>query len=311
MIGIDVGGANVKVATDSAVHTLYCPLWKGAPLRDILSRYRDEGRDGAAVVMSGELADCFSSKVEGIAWIVRTVRDVFPGALFYGTDGRFHDSPAPALAAANWFAAAVYLHSLYPGGLLVDMGSTTTDIVPLSSPGSLRGLTDLARLQKGYLLYTGLLRTPVPAVIRNVPIHGIQTPVSSEYFATSADAHLVLGHICAEEYTCDTPDGQGKDRDSCLRRLARVVCADLSEIGEQGAIAIAAAFWETQREMVRAAVLKVQQVSGADPVIAAGTGSRLLVPLLGARDLACDIGDAASALPAHAVREVMRRDLTW
>jgi len=58
-------------------------------------------------------------------------------------------------------------------------------------------------------------------------------------------------------------------------------------------------------------VQKVQQVSGADPVIAAGTGSRLLVPLLGARDLACDIGDAASALPAHAVREVMRRDLTW
>lgn len=310
MIGIDVGGANVKFATGSGVHTIYCPLWKGAPLRDILSRYRDEGRDGAAVVMSGELADCFSTKNEGIAWIVRTVREVFPGALFFGTDGRFHDSPTPALAAANWFAAAVYLHSLYPGGLLVDMGSTTTDIVPLSSPGSLRGLTDLVRLQEGYLLYTGLLRTPIPAVIRNVPIHGVQTPVSSEYFATSADAHLVLGHIRGEEYTCDTPDGQGKDRDSCLRRLARVVCADLPEIGEEGAIAIAASFWETQREMVRHAVQKVRQASGADPVIAAGTGSRLLVPLLGARDLESDLGDAASALPAHAVREVMIRNLT-
>ncbi|MDH7511277.1 MAG: hydantoinase/oxoprolinase family protein [Methanolinea sp.] len=311
MIGIDVGGANVKLATGSGIHTLYCPLWKGAPLRDVLSRYRDEGGDGAAVVMSGELADCFSTKQEGIAWIVQTVRDVFPGALFFGTDGRFHDSPAPALAAANWFAAAVYLHSLYPGGLLVDMGSTTTDIVPLSSPRSLRGLTDLARLQKGYLLYTGLLRTPVPAVIRNVSLNGIETPVSSEYFATSADAHLVLGHIGEEEYTCDTPDGHGKDRVSCLRRLARVVCADLSEIGEEGAMAVAASFWETQREMVRVAVQAVQRESGTDPLIAAGTGSRLLVSLLGARDLGRDLGEAASALPAHAVREVMRRNLTW
>ncbi|MCQ8894570.1 MAG: H4MPT-linked C1 transfer pathway protein [Methanolinea sp.] len=310
MIGIDVGGANVKVVTGSGVHTHYCPLWKGAPLRDILSRYRDEGREGAAVVMSGELADCFSTKEEGIAWIVRTVREVFPGALFYGTDGRFHDSPTPALAAANWFAAAVYLHSLCPGGLLVDMGSTTTDIIPLSSPKSLRGLSDLARLQRGYLLYTGLLRTPIPAVIRNVQINGVPTPVSSEYFATSADAHLALGHIREEEYTCETPDGRGKDREFCLRRLARVVCADLPEIGEDGAMAVAASFWETQGEMVRGAVQTVQQASGANPILAAGTGSRLLVSLLGARDLGRDIGDAVSALPAHAVREVMRRDLT-
>jgi hypothetical protein len=311
MIGIDVGGANVKLATGSGVHTIYCPLWKGAPLRDVLSRFRDEGRDGAAVVMSGELADCFTTKQEGIAWIVRVVREVFPGALFFGTDGRFHDSPSPALAAANWFAAAVYLHSLYPGGLLVDMGSTTTDIVPLSSPGVLRGLSDLDRLQKGYLLYTGLLRTPISAVVRNVPVNGVPTPVSSEYFATSADAHLVLGHIGEEEYTCDTPDGQGKDRVSCLRRLARVVCADLAEIGEEGALTIAASFWETQGEMVRETVKKLQRASGAEPLVAAGSGSRLLVPLLGARDLGQDLGDAASVLPAHAVREVMRRDLTF
>lgn len=310
MIGIDVGGANVKLVTDSGVHTFYCPLWKGAPLKDLLARYSHEGKDGAAVVMSGELADCFANKQEGIAWIVRTVREVFPGSLFFGTDGRFHDSPAPALAAANWFASAVYLNSLFPRGLLVDMGSTTTDIIPLLSPEKLRGLTDLYRLQRGYLLYTGLLRTPIPAVIRNVTINGIPTPVSSEYFATSADAHLVLGHISQEEYTCDTPDGQGNDRSSCLRRLARVVCADLSEIGEEGAMVIAASFWKEQGEIIRETVLKVQHDYGADPILAAGTGFRLLVPLLGALDLKQKLGDAASALPAHAVREVMRRELT-
>jgi len=310
VIGIDVGGANLKVATEGGVETAYCPLWKGAPLVEALFRYRGEGGDGTAVVMSGELADCFSSKAEGIAWIVDAVKKVFPGALFLGTDGVFHRDPSPALAAANWFASALYLRTLHPRGLLVDMGSTTTDIVPLSSPGHFRGLSDLSRLQRGYLLYTGLLRTPVPAAIRHATVHGVSTPVSAEYFATSADAHLVLGHIGREEYTCDTPDGRGKDRWSCLRRLARVVCADLDEIGEEGAMDVAVSFWEAQCEMVKSGVRRVQRESCPDIVLSAGTGSRLLAGLLGARDLGEELGDAASALPAYAVMEVMRRGLT-
>jgi len=310
VIGIDVGGANLKVATGSHVETVYCPLWKGSPVKEILSRFRAEGKDGCAVVMSGELADCFSSKEEGIAWIVGAVKEIFPGALFFGTDGAFHPEPAPSLAAANWFASAVFLHTLHPRGLLVDMGSTTTDIIPLSSPERLRGLSDLLRLQRGFLLYTGLLRTTIPAVLQCATVQGVPTPVSAEYFATSADAHLVLGNIREEEYTCDTPDGKGKDRESCLRRLARVVCADLEEIGEEGALDIARSFRDAQCAMVRDAVHKIQREFGTDTFLAAGTGSRLLAPLLGARDLGTELGAAASALPAHAVREVLIRDLT-
>jgi probable H4MPT-linked C1 transfer pathway protein len=310
VIGIDVGGANLKIATESGVETVYCPLWKGAPLVEALSRYRGEGSDGTAVVMSGELADCFSSKAEGIAWIVNAVKSVFPDALFFGTDGSFHSDPSPALAAANWFASALYRRTLSPSGLLVDMGSTTTDIVPLSSPEHLLGLSDLSRLQRGYLLYTGLLRTPVPAVIRNATVHGVSTPVSAEYFATSADAHLVLEQIGEGDYTCETPDGRGKDRGSCLRRLARVVCADLDEIGEGGARDVAVSFWKAQCEMMKDAVQRVQRESCPDIVLSAGIGSRLLADVLGARDLGRDLGKAASALPAYAVMEVMRRGLT-
>lgn len=309
MIGIDVGGANVKVVSGDRADTVWCPLWKGSALGDILSRYRTGSEEGVAVVMSGELADCFRTKAEGIRWIVKTVREVFPGAVFYGTDGQFHGYPVPSLAAANWLASATFLHTMYPGGLLVDMGSTTTDIIPLSSPRSLRGLTDLRRMQKGYLVYTGLLRTPVPAVIRTVPLENVPTPVSAEYFAASADAHLVLGHIGTQGYTCDTPDGKGKDLESCRRRLARVVCADLEEIGEGGALQVARAFWEGQLAMIREAVSAALPASGGGPVLAAGIGSGLLSTALGARDLFQEIGPAADALPALAVREVLRRNL--
>ena len=51
--------------------------------------------DPAAVVMSGELADCFESKMEGISFIVDAVKNAFRSARFYGTDGQFHDGAVP------------------------------------------------------------------------------------------------------------------------------------------------------------------------------------------------------------------------
>ena len=75
MIGIDVGGANLKVVDDEGVHIHYCPLWEGAPLTDLLRPVRKTGRMPAAVVMSGELADCFENKMQGISFIVRCGRE--------------------------------------------------------------------------------------------------------------------------------------------------------------------------------------------------------------------------------------------
>ncbi len=306
MIGIDIGGANLKVVTADGTFIHYCPLWEGSPIPDILRTYRSAG-EKAAVVMSGELADCFRSKSEGIGFIVDSVRDVFPGAVFYGTDAGFHRSAVPELAAANWLVSADYLLEHYRGSLLIDFGSTTTDIIPLVSLDSLRGMTDLHRLQSGMLVYTGLLRTTIPAAIHEVCLSGIPTPVCPEYFACSADAHLVLGHISGNDYTSDTPDGKGKDREACLRRLSRVVCADLEEIGEEGACAIAEAFWDAQRSLIVPSVDTIRRQYGTKEILCAGIGARLASRIIGGKDLARELGEAADALPAFAVREVALR----
>jgi len=304
MIGIDVGGANLKVADDDVVHIHYCPLWSGAPLSDLLRQYT-RGRDTqAAVVMSGELADCFENKLQGITFIVNAIREVFPAARFYGTDAAFHDRPVPELAAANWLASADFLQKTYPDAVLLDIGSTTADIIPLSRFSSLIGLSDLARLRKGYLVYTGMLRTPVTTILSSVNLDGIPTPVSTEYFATSADAHLVLGHITEKDYRCETPDHKEKTRNACLRRLARVVCADVEEIGETGARQIAEAFWDRQQALVCDAVHRVTDDSDASSGIVAGLGSTLFARACRGTDLAHVLGPASDALPAYAVREV-------
>ena len=307
MIGIDVGGANLKVADEHGVHLHYCPLWTGAPIADLLRPYAAGSEEPAAVVMSGELADCFEDKLQGIAFIVNAVREVFPRARFYGTDAAFHEGPVPALAAANWLASADYLREKYPDAVLLDIGSTTADIIPLPRFPALLGLTDLARLRKGYLVYTGMLRTPVATLLSSVLLGGVETPVRTEYFAASADVHLVLGHIAPEEYTCDTPDRKEKTRNAALRRLARVVCADLAEIGEDGALQIAGAFWDRQKEIVCGAVRRAGEESGTGSVVVAGLGAALFARELGAINLNETLGAVADALPAYAVREIALR----
>jgi probable H4MPT-linked C1 transfer pathway protein len=311
VIGIDVGGANLKVVTSDGVFLQYCPLWEESPLSAMLKTYAT-GEEEAAVVISGELADCFTTKMEGISFIVDAVQEVFPQARFYGTDAVFHDRAVPGLAAANWLVSADYLIAWHRGGLLVDFGSTTTDIIPLIDLSRLKGMTDLSRLQNDYLVYTGLLRTTIPALVRSVTLGGVPTRVCPEYFACSADAHLVLDHIREDEYTIGTPDGKGNDRLSCLRRLSRVVCADLEETGEDGAMAIAETFWNAQRSLISRSVQLVKERTGADRLLCAGIGAPLLSGLLGGYDLRQELGLAADALPAFAVKEVALRDPgTW
>lgn len=306
MIGIDVGGANLKVVDDAGVHIHYCPLWERAPVSELLLPYAMGKNDPVAVVMSGELADCFENKLQGISFIAAEVKKAFPDALFYGTDARFHDRIVPQLAAANWLASADYLRIRHPDAVLLDIGSTTADIIPLNRFDCLLGMTDTKRLQAGYLLYTGMLRTSIPTLIRSVDLAGVRTPVSTEYFAASADVHLVLGHISPGLYTCDTPDRQEKTRDASLRRLARVVCADPDEIGTVGAEQIAEQFWAFQRDLICNQVRKVVQSSGAKEIIVAGIGAPLFSTELNAADLTRELGPAADALPAFAVRELVK-----
>ena len=46
MIGIDVGGANVKLVDDDGVHLHYCPLWEGAPLVNYCEPIKNRDRTG-------------------------------------------------------------------------------------------------------------------------------------------------------------------------------------------------------------------------------------------------------------------------
>ena len=137
----------------------------------------------------------------------------------------------PEVAAANWLASALAVAAVHPDALMIDVGSTTVDVIPIAAGRVVAaGRTDLDRLLAGELVYTGALRTNLAAIAPRVPVRGGSCPVASELFAISADVHLILGHLAPAAYTCATPDGRPATVEFARERVARLVCADAEQL---------------------------------------------------------------------------------
>jgi probable H4MPT-linked C1 transfer pathway protein len=296
--------------------SVYLPLWKHAPLEVVLGGFAARRPEAVAVVITGELADCFSCKREGISALTGAVRQAFSCPVhFWGADGFSWTDPME-LAAANWAASAALLAREVGDCLFVDMGSTTTDLIPIRDGRALAARTDFLRLAAGELVYMGLLRTRLDALLPVSQIGGQRVPLAPEFFANMADARLGLGEIGEQRYSCETPDGAGKDRLAALRRLARSVCADLEEIGEPAALAIARQACERQMSILVAALEKQVQSHELKRVVAAGIGEGLVAKAADFLGLEClplsqIYGERISDIfPAYAVARLLAAEIT-
>jgi len=283
-LGLDIGGANTKLATadGSLARSFYAPLWKDrSALRKVLAAFCQSSpvsaSDSVGVVMTAQLCDCFRTKSEGILHICSTVKSFFENARFFSAEGTFATarevSEQPMrFDATNWLASAKFIAKAFKNAIFVDVGSTTTDIIPIVNGKVKAAKTDFERLKRKELIYEGVLRTNVSFLLREVSIEGEKIGVSSEVFAITADAYLALGLISAEEYTCDTPDFGGKTKEAALRRLSRVVCADLDELGVSAALSIAEQVKEAQVEHLKAALEEKSKKFRIKRIVSAGIG---------------------------------------
>jgi probable H4MPT-linked C1 transfer pathway protein len=326
VIGWDVGGANVKAALVEAdgaerrVRAASRPfeIWRRKDaLPDVL---RDMAAglgavDATAVTMTAELSDVFRTKREGVGFVLDAVTAVSPGPVrVFTTDGTFVD-PVTArarwleVAASNWMATAMLVAPRVGDAILVDIGSTTTDVIPLwDGRVAARGRTDPERLLAGELLYTGAVRTNVAAIVQRVPLWGGQCPVAAEAFATSGDVHVLLGSLDPADYTGPTSDGRPAAPDFAAARLARVVCADVEMLQKDDVEAIASAVAEAQVAAIAVALAATARGLGGDvPVVATGLGAFLAHRAaarcgLASRDLSAVLDvDSGTAAPAVAV----------
>jgi len=314
-VGIDVGGANTKYATpEGQWDTFYLPLWHSPDLEDVLERVREVVGDvPAGVVMTGELADCFSSKERGVVEIARTCAEVFESVHFFSFDGGFHTldevvAEPLSFAAANWMASASLIAQRHPSAVLVDVGSTTTDIIPIVEGRVMAHHTDFERLRAGQLVYTGMLRTSVCSLVRKLVLDGRRTPLAKEVFATTGDAHTLLG---CDMGAWSTADGRGTSREECMQRLARCVCADAHELGEDAVMDIALQIKNAQLEELTDALRFVLERYPAEEVVAAGIGEPVIAEAAKALKLECSLcsheyGSVSGVLPSYAVSVLLR-----
>ncbi|MBI4665021.1 MAG: hypothetical protein HY751_01290 [Nitrospinae bacterium] len=293
ILGVDVGGAHVK----TAVAQIDGPKAHLFPRRvypyEIFKRKDDlveilqnavarEKPDGVALTMTGELSDVFKNRWEGARWIIRTALSAIGGKPLkvLNVDGMLV-SPATALrapstaASANWAATAKFVSGMIQRCVIVDIGSTTTDILPIfGGKPAVRGKTDLERLAHGELLYTGYLRTPARAVLPEITVGRKILNLCPEFFAVVGDAHIYLGQIRARDYTITTPDRGAKTKKGAGKRLARLVLSEPGELGDSHLKSLAVQLVERNALNIARAVNRVmreRKLSGA-PVILMGPG---------------------------------------
>lgn len=291
VLAFDIGGANLKASDGRGWSaSLAFPLWRRwqdlpIALEDLLARHRPRR---IVATMTGEICDCYASRSAGVTHIVESLLAAtramrLPGPEIYLTDGRIVSPEAamvawPLAAASNWHALArlAAAECSDTSGILLDIGSTTTDIVPLNyGRVAASASDDPGRMLAGELVYTGMERTPVAALVRQLPHRGHRRPVASELFAESRDAWLTLGGLPEDATSRDAADGGPATIEAARIRLARTMLLDPEAFTAADATAAAECIAARQARLVARALRMVAGRNGRTPGTIVLTGHGL------------------------------------
>ena len=295
--GYDIGGAHLKVALAEsgrilAVAQIACPLWQGLDRLDAafaMARPLIARAEHHAATMTGELCELFPDRKTGVLTLVDHLASrlgddvrIWMGPLGFGSVQEARVETA-AVASTNFLSTAELVAQRTGDGLLVDFGSTTTDIIPVAAGRPCpRGLTDGDRLTTGELVYTGLTRTDVSAVAHQALLQGHKYRLAAGNFATMADVRRILGALPVDIDQHETADRRGTSLEESLARFARCFGRDRADARLADWRAAARAIADQQMDEIGAAVAEVlvaTPLRDGAPVIAAGIGAPLIAPL--------------------------------
>jgi (4-(4-[2-(gamma-L-glutamylamino)ethyl]phenoxymethyl)furan-2-yl)methanamine synthase len=339
-IGWDLGGAHIKSArldgagcVDSVVQ-LPCPLWQGldrleSGIDSVLEVFGGSQGLRHAVTMTGELVDLFPDRRSGVKALIDVMSRRFSPAkltIYSGSAGFLDVSNAiersRQVASANWLATASLAAAEIPEGVLVDVGSTTTDLIPFADKQVLTcDTTDHQRLVGQSLIYSGIVRTPLMAIAEKVPFAGEWVHLMAEHFATTADIYRLTGELPEGADLLPSADNGEKSPSGSMRRLARMLGLDADATDFDGWRAVSRYIAEQQLRQITDACerqLSRPGLSSSAPLVGAGVGRflvqrmshRLGRPYVGLESLfACGAGNAAKAAECAPAVAVAR--LAW
>lgn len=311
--GWDIGGAHLKHAVVdehgrlARVAQYPCALWQGLPILEDLLTQVDLGDPQTAVhaiTMTGELCDHFPNRVIGVQRILEVmVRRLGAALSVHGRAGFLTPEAAAQapleVASMNWLATLRVTAAQGGTGWLLDMGSTTTDVLAWRHGEPFVGAwQDGARLASGELVYTGICRTPLMAMARRVPYGDSRRGLAAEYFANMADVYRITGELPDGVDDFPTADGRPGDRLHSLARLARMVGEDLDSAQVSELETLARYFACCQRQEIADIIGARESVEDQECVkkILVGTGAGTFVTAQIARTLGFPFQDFATLM---------------
>ena len=331
MIGWDIGGAHVKACLMREgrvvdVAQWACPLWKGMEhLERVLhlarSRWPQMHAASHAVTMTGEMIDLFEHREDGVRRIAALLHAVLApatldGLRFYGGEGvwcRSVDAGAHwrHIASSNWLATASHAAQRIDEGVLIDIGSTTTDLIAFRA-GRVVGnsRTDAQRLATGELVYQGVVRTPLCALGPRTTWQGLELNVMNELFATTADVYRLTGELDPAHDLHPSADNAPKDLCATRRRLARMIGLDARDAPADDWLAFARAWRDRQVDEIGAQLQRVMAAHGLShgtTAVSAGCGDFLVADVVaraGARLTCRRYGSEVARIAAYAAPSV-------
>ena len=312
VIGWDIGGAHVKACLLEhgevvEVAQWACPLWLGldrlgAVLAEARARWPELLAKQHAVTMTGEMVDLFANREDGVRGIAAELARSLAGPEVLAAGGAVHffagdagwcgsaDVAAhwEAIASANWLATARHAAQKYGEqrgkqhgeGVLVDIGSTTTDLIAFRSGRVLtHSRTDAQRLARGELVYHGVVRTPLCALAQRIDWQGTPHNVMNEFFATAADVYRLTGELNPAHDLYPSADNAAKDLPATRQRLARMVGLDQRDAPPDDWLAFARQWRRAQVIELGAQLRRVMTEHGLGAearVVSAGCGDFLV-----------------------------------
>ncbi|MHC8441367.1 MAG: hydantoinase/oxoprolinase family protein [Candidatus Eutrophobiaceae bacterium] len=340
--GWDVGGAHLKwvcLERNGALRgcgQIATALWQGIDvLEDTLRGFAFPTEACHAATFTGELADIFGNRREGLRILIDAVRACLPQShglwLYSSKNGFLPIDAAPEhsadLMSSNWHATAQWVAKRIPDAVLLDVGSTSADLVPILGGEPVpKGMDDQTRLSNGELVYTGIIRTPVMAVAQRVPWRGSWQGMMNELFATMADVYRIRGELGAGNDLHPAADGGAQDLPGSFMRLARMLGVDCGEGDECDLSRLADYLAGCQLRQLERALAQLisshpERFAESSTIIATGSGAFLaerLARLQGWHSLRLsqipapnrrDSGTLDHSAPAYAVADLLREEM--
>ncbi|MEF7612958.1 hydantoinase/oxoprolinase family protein [Aquincola sp. MAHUQ-54] len=299
VVGWDIGGAHAKAClmVDGRVLDVAqwaCPLWQGLEhLEQVLAaaqaRWPEMTGAPHALTMTGEMVDLFAHREEGVQRIAALAARRLGQVRCFAGDGGWidvHEAGAhwAQIASANWLATARHAAQCVDEGVLVDIGSTTTDLIAFRKGRVLaRGRSDAGRLATGELVYHGVVRTPLCALGPRIAWRGEPLNVMNEFFATTADVYRLTGELDLAHDLHPAADGGAKDMQGTRRRMARMIGLDARDGTPADWLSMAHAWRAAQVAELGGQLQRVAALHGlseAAVAVSAGCGDFLVPDVL-------------------------------